>query len=428
MNGKQPQLHAPVAVLLALLLTAIGQPALGEPALIRQQREIARRVLSDQCGPCHTLGLQTSKPGALAIFNLEAEKWEQGVSRKQRQSIVSRLEQRISASTEEIAELMPKGFPAPPRPTSEDIANVRQFLELGDSKPTASKVAIDVHMHAFSDETWSNQVTGDDLIKAMDEAGVAQGVVISAGYFEGPWRMYLSTPLFGRSEARVRHENDYVAGLIRSHPARLIGACGVHPLDSWAMTELDRCVRELGFKVVKVHPNAQRFDMDDPQVRSSLRAFFEEIGRLNAVALVHAYGRTPDFQRRVLEVALETPATTFIFAHAFGDNLPQIATLIEKAPSNVFVDISGTAKETSDPQAFVGALRQIGLSRVLFGSDYPVFSPKQTLDALRQLPLTESEVALIVENRGPFTVNATVRKVIPIGRYDLIDKVEKGNL
>jgi predicted TIM-barrel fold metal-dependent hydrolase len=49
------------------------------------------------------------------------------------------------------------------------------------------------------------------------------------------------------------------------------------------------------------------------------------------------------------------------------------------------------AADSPIEEEFVWTLRNIGIDRVLLGSDYPQFSLAQTLDALERLDLDESE-------------------------------------
>jgi uncharacterized protein len=53
------------------------------------------------------------------------------------------------------------------------------------------------------------------------------------------------------------------------------------------------------------------------------------------------------------------------------------------------------AADSPIEEEFVWTLRNIGIDRVLLGSDYPQFSLAQTLDALERLDLEESEKAKI---------------------------------
>jgi predicted TIM-barrel fold metal-dependent hydrolase len=65
---------------------------------------------------------------------------------------------------------------------------------------------------------------------------------------------------------------------------------------------------------------------------------------------------------------------------------------------NVYFDISAIVVLAADSPIeteFVWTLRNVGVDRVLLGSDYPQFSLTQTLDALDRLDLTEDETAKI---------------------------------
>jgi predicted TIM-barrel fold metal-dependent hydrolase len=65
---------------------------------------------------------------------------------------------------------------------------------------------------------------------------------------------------------------------------------------------------------------------------------------------------------------------------------------------NIYFDISGVvilAADSPIEAEFVWTLRNVGIDRVLLGSDYPQFSLAEALDALERLDLDESEKARI---------------------------------
>lgn len=70
------------ALIVAQLLSA-------EPYV--ELRESARAVLSAECGSCHTRGLKTAKPKALAVFDLTAGEFAATMSEKQLESAKDRL-------------------------------------------------------------------------------------------------------------------------------------------------------------------------------------------------------------------------------------------------------------------------------------------------------------------------------------------------
>ncbi len=265
-----------------------------------------------------------------------------------------------------------------------------------------ASAVIDAHVHAFSDKSWDEPIGADKIIAELDANGIQNAIIISAGYFQGWWSFWL--PWF-RSYEKVKEENDFVAKITHQYPHRFLGACGVHPFDRWAVSELHRCSNDLGFRVVKIHPNAQRINVSNPRDQVALKNFLDEVGNLRMVALVHAYGKTLEFQKAVYHLAGEVPNVTFVFAHMFGEHSYSIAKYIEsgKLPSypNVFVDVSGSIMEEKDSEKLAWALRTIGLKRVLFGSDYPVYTPKATLERLQKL-LFRNELETILSNKGPF--------------------------
>jgi predicted TIM-barrel fold metal-dependent hydrolase len=64
--------------------------------------------------------------------------------------------------------------------------------------------------------------------------------------------------------------NDFVAGCVRAHPEAFLGFASVDPHKGVAAkTELERAVRDLGLRGLKLHPTAQGFRPDD---RSCIRS------------------------------------------------------------------------------------------------------------------------------------------------------------
>ena len=81
-------------------------------------------------------------------------------------------------------------------------------------------------------------VTPEDMVRAMDAAGV-ETVMLSAWHRPGRWVI----------------TNDEVAKFVRRYPGRFVGVAAVNlekPVE--AVRELDRAVRELGFKALRVVP------------------------------------------------------------------------------------------------------------------------------------------------------------------------------
>ena len=58
--------------------------------------------------------------------------------------------------------------------------------------------------------------------------------------------------------------NDYVASIVREYPEQFIGFCNIDPWKGEiAIREVERSVRELGMKGLKLHPVHQQFFPND---------------------------------------------------------------------------------------------------------------------------------------------------------------------
>jgi uncharacterized protein len=103
---------------------------------------------------------------------------------------------------------------------------------------------------------------------------------------------------------------------------------------------------------------------------------------------------------KLLLLSLQHPHTRFILAHvgfsyfrealAFG----LVENKLQLASRNVWFDVSVIAVAyANSPVAaeLVWTLRQVGMDRVLFGSDWPVDTPGRAAEAVRQLGFTPEE-------------------------------------
>ena len=101
---------------------------------------------------------------------------------------------------------------------------------------------------------------------------------------------YWAAPELGRQVAKMI--NDEMAEDISKHPERLIGL-GTIPLQNteMAITELERCVNELGFKGVEINSQVDGDDLSAPR----LEPFWAKIEEMGVVVFIHTAGFThPD--------------------------------------------------------------------------------------------------------------------------------------
>ena len=87
--------------------------------------------------------------------------------------------------------------------------------------------------------------------------------------------MQRPTPTKDQATA-VQLENDWTAQQVARYPGRLVMACGINPLDAWALAELERCSKLPVVRAIKlnVSDGGDDIDLHDSAQVGRLRDFF----------------------------------------------------------------------------------------------------------------------------------------------------------
>jgi predicted TIM-barrel fold metal-dependent hydrolase len=203
----------------------------------------------------------------------------------------------------------------------------------------------------------------------------------------------------------TRALNDAVINLAEESIGFFFPVCSVHPADGVAaLQELER-VAAAGCRWLKLHPNTQDFDVADPAVATVVRKATE----LSLPVLFDAYSPwDPAQPGKFVKLALEVPEARLILAHAHGPGFAALMVypILARYPfwkRRVWVDISATASLLAGgpfAEQFVWVLRQVGMDRILFGSDYPLDDPGTAVAAVGSLGLTEDELRLVFHDNA----------------------------
>lgn len=253
---------------------------------------------------------------------------------------------------------------------------------------------IDVHAHLRSSDqppiVPGHPVGTEALTKLNDAAGVARGALIVIAQK-------------GTIEA-TRAQNDFAIETARRGGARFFPVVSVHPHDgSAALAELDR-VAKLGARVVKLHPNTQSFELGDP----ALGAVIQRCASLDMVVLMDSFKPwDADQPGKFLQLAMAHPRAKLILAHMGHSQFRQFLAfgMLKKLgmQPQVWFDTSALATTFADSPLeaeLVWTMRQIGMDRILFGSDWPVDTPAAAVDAVKRLGLDPKEEALIFHDNA----------------------------
>jgi predicted TIM-barrel fold metal-dependent hydrolase len=192
-------------------------------------------------------------------------------------------------------------------------------------------------------------------------------------------------PQSGQLIYPANEANDDTAEFVRANPDKLIGFLTVHPFDPGALDEIERATGDLGLRGIKLGPNYQNFDPLGPEGFKVFKRA-EELG----LPILFHQGTSPvqfadlDFAhpRHIDRVAIAFPKLKMILAHIGHPWQTDCCVVIRKHP-NVYADISANFyRPWSYYNAFRVATEWGVLHKLLFGSDFPIASPKETADAL----------------------------------------------
>ena len=187
---------------------------------------------------------------------------------------------------------------------------------------------------------------------------------------------------------KVMISNDEVAGFVAKFPERLIGVGSVDiskPVQ--AIAEVKRCVRELGFKGIRVLPWLWELPPTDRLFYPVYAAccdegvpFCTQIGHTGPL-MSSEVGRPIYLDR----VALDFPELSIVGGH-IGYPWTEEAIAVATKHQNIYIDTSAyTVKRY--PQEIVRYLKTNGKEKVLFGTNYPMISPSHALKDIDKLDL-----------------------------------------
>ena len=190
----------------------------------------------------------------------------------------------------------------------------------------------------------------------------------------------------GSEGAGVQWQGDVnadTAAFVRAHPEKLIGFMSVHPEEGDVVAEIERCVADLGLKGIKLGPNYQGFD---PLCREA-RLVYETAQRLGLPILFHQ-GTSPMRSAPIRyahplvmdEVAMAFPELRIVMAHLGHPWHADTIAVIRKHP-HVYADVSANFyRPWQQYQGLRLATEWNVLDKLVFGSDYPVATPHETLE------------------------------------------------
>lgn len=229
----------------------------------------------------------------------------------------------------------------------------------------------------FYDLPMQYSATVDELLAAEGEIGATNMVVCSSAV----------TP------RQVESINDFIAAECAAHP-EFIGLGAMHPDYADFEAELDRIVA-LGLHGVKFHPDFQKFAIDDPKALPLFRA----IAKRGLPVLFHTGDERYDYSspEQLTTLLRAVPDLVAIGAH-FGGYSEWEEALAQPKNPQVFYDTSSSLFKLERDLA-LRMIDRFGVEQFMFGTDFPMWSPKEELERFYSLGLSDAEnKAILSEN------------------------------
>ena len=243
---------------------------------------------------------------------------------------------------------------------------------------------IDVHAHIYPEKIASKAVdaigsfystsmygkgTSEHLLSSMESSPITNFVVHSVA-----------------TNARsVESINDFIASECAQHP-EFTGFMAMHQDYADPEKEIERAV-ELGLKGMKIHPDTQEVNLDDPRL---MRVYEMIQGRLPIIIHMGDYRHDFSHPRRLKNVLHAFPDLVVDAAHFGGWSMPEVAYDL-LGEERCFIDMSSSMfwlgkRRTKE------LCKLYGTDRVLFGSDFPMWDPVSEYNAFTSIDFSDNEL------------------------------------
>lgn len=205
---------------------------------------------------------------------------------------------------------------------------------------------VSAHAHIGDSRVFDADNTEEELIEAMDQAGVHVSIVM---------------PSAGCANAAAVH--DRIARMAKAYPQRIFGMVQINPHTDhqvyWA--EARRCVEDLGFVGVKIHPLGYAVN---PRSRDA-EMVFQVAKELSIPVMIHTGSGLPwSLPSLWIPLAQRYAGVPVVLAHAGMGIFTAEAHLTAELCPNVFLETSW-----AKPGELQWLVNSLGAERIMMGGD-----------------------------------------------------------
>jgi predicted TIM-barrel fold metal-dependent hydrolase len=231
----------------------------------------------------------------------------------------------------------------------------------------------------------SRMAGGDELVVAMDQAGVTRSVALGFGW---------------RDAARCRAHNDYLLAEAAAQPDRIVPFVCLPPLDDdRALYELERCAGAGARGVGEIMPDYQGLALDDERMWLPVAQACQRLGLIllfhGSEPVGHRYiGKGHTTPERLWPLLQLCRGADIVLAHwggGFGvyEFMPEVAAVMAR----VYYDCAASLFLYS--RRIFRMMARVAPGRILFGSDFPLVTPQRMVGHVAGAGLSPERLAAL---------------------------------
>lgn len=254
--------------------------------------------------------------------------------------------------------------------TPEEIS--RNYKKIGEREP---------YFNLLSSTPKNKFATAEDIIEEMKQTGIDRSVIFGFSF---------------KDMGLCRYVNDYVIEKVKAYPNELIGFMSVVPNHKDAPYEMERCYQKGLRGVGELFPEGQPFNLSD---MNDTKVFGECCKAYNLPVMIHTnepighdyVGKTSTSLKEIEAFIEHHQDIPIILAHLGGGIfMYELMKEVREKFKNVYYD-NAAAIFLYDAKVY-HIIKELGLmDKLLFGSDFPLLSPRRYEASIAASGLTQEE-------------------------------------
>ncbi len=248
---------------------------------------------------------------------------------------------------------------------------------------------IDFHCHIYPEKIARKAVesVGEFYNIKMDAEGTANALIEDSKKCDIEKYVVHSVAV---DKNHVETINNYIASECDIHP-EFVGFMTMHADYENKLEEAERA-KNMGLKGVKIHPDTQKYNMDDERMYE----LYDYLQSENIPLLIHCGDYRYDYShpRRLRKILDDFPHLTAIGAHFGGWSVFDLALEYLK-DKECYLDTSSSFEFMGLKRA-KELIRIYGAERMLYATDFPMWRPSVEIEKFLNIGLTDREEQLIL--------------------------------